>query len=442
MTLLSLLPLGKVLLAFFAMLAGIRLRIGLALSIIIGSILLALLFGMGLIEWGQAAIQGIFQEQTLFLASIVALILVFSDLLDHSGQAGRLLDALSGRIRKPRLSLAFFPALIGLLPMPGGAVFSAPMVRTMAEKLEKRRIMTNVSPVDQALINYWYRHIWELAWPLYPGVILAASLSGIGLVHLAFILSPSPIIGLIAGWYFVLRPATSALAEAEGNEQEHLLQPIAPPAPWSKILLEGAPLLVAILGAIALEVGISLLAPDMPFEWGVIAALLGAITTSALQNKVSPLTIAGFFTRRHLLTMMSVIVGIFVFKEVLQVSGAVHRLAETAGGDAALFGASVILPFFVGLVSGINMAFVGAAMPLVLALVQQLGLQGELHAWVTLTMFAGYAGVMASPLHLCFILTCQFFDIELSKAWRRLLPPCFCLVIGGLAYFMLLRAFS
>ncbi len=404
MTFAAIIPLAKVVLAFCAMLVGIRLRAGLFISLLAGSLLLGLLFGMGPGSWLAAAFDGMLQAKTLFLCAIVAVILVLSDLLDTCGQAARLLDALGGRIKSPRLALAFFPALIGLLPMPGGAVFSAPMVRTMAERFPGNKEAADKSAVshrDQALINYWYRHVWELAWPLYPGVILAASLSGIPLVQLALLLSPAPVAGLLAGWWFILKPSTRHTANSA-----KLTPPVAgADTSRSTILREGMPLVVAIAGAVLLEVGIATLAPQVPFEWGVLTALALSLATTALQNRIPAAGVLKLFGKKHLLTMLSVVLAIFVFKQVLQDSGAVEQIAATAGSSAALFAAAVFLPFFVGLISGLNIAFVGASFPLILGLLQQTGLQSELMAYVALSMFAGYAGVMASPLHLCFILT-------------------------------------
>lgn len=438
MTSAALLPLAKVLLAFCAMLVGIRLRAGLFLSLLAGSLLLALLFGLGLPDWSGAAFEGVLQAKTFFLCAIVAVILVLSDLLDSCGQAARLLDALGGRIKNPRLALAFFPALIGLLPMPGGAVFSAPMVRTMAERLPRDKEAAEkaaVSPRDQALINYWYRHVWELAWPLYPGVILAASLSGIPLVQLALLLSPAPVAGLLAGWWFILKPSTKTTLDSAG-----LTSPTKQAnASLATILHEGLPLIVAIVGAVLLEVAIATMAPNIPFEWGVLTALGLSLATTAAQNRIPLQKVLACFAKKHLLNMLSVVLAIFVFKQVLQESGAVEQIAATAGSSAALFAAAVFLPFFVGMVSGLNIAFVGASFPLILGLLQQTGLQSELLAYVALSMFAGYAGVMASPLHLCFILTCQFFKVGLHSAWRRLLPPCTLVVATGILYFLLLR---
>ena len=46
----------------------------------------------------------------------------------------RLLEHFQGLLRNAGLNLVVFPALIGLLPMPGGAIFSAPMVKNIGQR--------------------------------------------------------------------------------------------------------------------------------------------------------------------------------------------------------------------------------------------------------------------------------------------------------------------
>ena len=120
----TLAPFLKVLFAFVIMLAGMRLKVGLGLSILIGSLVMGFMFGLGFLQWAETGIMALTQEKFLFLTAIVGLILILSDAMERSGQSKRLMEALSGFLTSPRLRLIFFPALIGLLPMPGGAVFS------------------------------------------------------------------------------------------------------------------------------------------------------------------------------------------------------------------------------------------------------------------------------------------------------------------------------
>ncbi len=144
-------------------------------------------------------------------------------------------------------------------------------------------------------------------------------------------------------------------------------------------------------------------------------------------------------TSRHLYSMLFVIVGIFVFKETMEAAGVVRDLAGMAGGGVALFTSAVFLPFLVGAISGINVAFVGATFPLLLGILDGLGMQGQTLPYLVLAQFFGFTGVMISPIHICFILTCQYFQVELSRVWRRLVVPCTIVALAGTGYFLLIR---
>ena len=423
---LSTLPLLKILLVFAAMLTGIRLKLGLGLSILAGSLLLAVVFGMGPLPWLVTAGSALIQKQTFYLGAIVALILVLSSIMDASGQADRFMNSLKGFLRRPRLALVFFPALIGLLPMPGGAVFSAPMVARFADRL-------NLSGEDKVLLNYWFRHVWELAWPLYPGVILASSLAGVPIGTVVLYCLPAPVVCILLGWFFVLR--STGLKEASRTRMNDLEGEGDLPG----AMRHGLPLLISIVGAIGLEGLLATALPGIDFELGVTAALAAGALCAAIQGRLPPADLARIVFRRHVASMLFVIAAIFVFKEVLTGAGVVEGLANMAGGNLALVASAVLLPFLVGWVSGITIAFVGSALPLMLALLGPMGLESQLMAWLVLFMLSGFTGVMASPMHLCFILTCRYFETDLGRAWRRLLPPSALLLAFAAGYFLILR---
>ncbi|MFV0347603.1 MAG: DUF401 family protein, partial [Halodesulfovibrio sp.] len=312
----SFMPLFKLAAVFIIMLTAIRCRLGLMLSICLGSMTMALLFKLPASLWPVTVGEALAHPQTVFLAVIVALILLLSDVLDKTGQAGRLMDSLSGYLRHPRLRLVFFPVLIGLLPMPGGAVFSAPMLGSVSEKLR-------VPARDRVLLNYWFRHVWETWWPLYPGIILAASITGLSIGHIALYGLPGMAVMLALGWFFMLRPGVLELdAEASGevHERDHC-----------KVLRFGLPLLVAILGAVGMEVGISLFMPSVPFEYGVILALSASILVAVGQNPGSMSIVVRSVTNKHLWVMLGVVASIFIFKDTMQAAGVIRELSELAG---------------------------------------------------------------------------------------------------------------
>ena len=122
-----------------------------------------------------------------------------------------------------------------------------------------------------------------MAWPLYPGIILTVALADIPISALISKSWPGVAAMFGIGWFFFLRP---------GVLKRHMLQQEAVRTKGSHgtILVEGLPLIVAIVGAIGLESLLARLAPEISFEWGVIAALVGAIFCVVAQNRLG----AGF----------------------------------------------------------------------------------------------------------------------------------------------------
>ena len=417
------LPLIKLFAVFAAMLAGIRFRLGLWPSILGGGLLLGLIFGMAPRAWLSTAVVALTTEKTILLAVVVGLILVLSDILELSGQNRRLMDALSGYLTSPRLRLAFFPSLIGLLPMPGGAIFSAPMLGSVAERM-------GIRPEDKVLLNYWFRHMWELIFPLYPGIILASSLAGVPLITLIGYTLPGMVFFTFLGWWFLLRPSRlplAAEAAGEGGFRDA-----------RRAVRHSLPLIAAILGSLGLEALLSAVRPEWSYEWGIIAGLIAAIFLALAMNRLGARFLLGVLMQRKLLGMLLVIASIIVFKDVMAGAGVVEDLSRSAGGSMALFSAVMLLPFLVGMVSGITMAFVGATLPLLLGLLQQAGAMDSLAPYLVLNLFSGFLGVMVSPLHVCYVLTCQYFEVDLAAAWSRLLAPCALLLVFALAYFAVL----
>jgi uncharacterized protein len=420
----TLLPFIKVLSAFALMLTGIRNKIGLAPSIFLGGAFMGLVFGMDIKSLSIAATLALTQEKFLFLAAIVGLIMILSDGLERSGQSQRLMKAVSAYLASPRLRLIFFPALIGLLPMPGGAIFSAPMVKTVGDELELKN-------EDQAVINYWFRHVWEMAWPLYPGIILTVALAGIPISALISKTWPGVVAMYLFGYYFFLRKGVL-------GEIKTAIVPQAGKNKAAKILREGLPLIIAIVGAIGLETFLARFTPTVPFEWGVILALIVAVACIIWQNQLGLPFIKEVLGKRSLWAMLMVIVAIFIFKDIMQAAGIVEEMAGAAGGGVALFAGAVFLPFLVGMVAGINVAFVGATFPLLLGLLHNLGMEQQIIPYLVLASFSGFTGVIISPIHICFVLTCNFFGADVAISWRRLVPPCLCFGLCGVALFYIL----
>ncbi len=162
----------KIVLTFAVMLFAINRRWHLWFAILLGGVILGMLFDLPLSRMAAVGLESLAQPSAVSLFGVVFFIMLLSAIQEKTGQGRRLVAGLTPYMKSPRLRLAFFPALIGLMGVPGGAIFSCPMVKDVAHGYD-------ISNRKLVLVNYWFRHIWELAWPLYPGYLMACALTDI-----------------------------------------------------------------------------------------------------------------------------------------------------------------------------------------------------------------------------------------------------------------------
>ena len=140
-----------------------------------------------------------------------------------------------------------------------------------------------------------------------------------------------------------------------------------------------------------------------------------------------------------LLLMIYMVLSIMVFEQVLRDSQAAEAVsAELIRWKIPLFSIAIILPALVGLVCGITIAFVGTTFPILISLIISTGRGDSMLAYMMLAIVSGFVGVLFSPLHLCLMLSNQYFETSLAKVYRYLLPPCCGLLITACIYYLLL----
>jgi integral membrane protein (TIGR00529 family) len=419
----------RIFIVFVAVLASLRLRLPLWLSFFSGALLLGVLFGMAPMALAASIVDSMTRPKTISLSAVVCLILVLSISLEKSGQMKHLLGHFQGLISNSNVNLIMFPALIGLLPMPGGAVFSAPMVRVIGDRLSISKDRLN-------FINYWFRHIWEYWWPLYPGVLLTTALSGIDLWTFVLFLSPLTLAALGLG-YGVLRRWTGPVTPLDDGGRS---RPSV--GPFVRELL---PILIVVVGGLGAGQLLSMLfgaSVSVTKELGLIAALAAAIVWVWKSNRMpSPECRSTVFTPQ-LLRMFGMVSAIFIFNGVLEDSRAVKIVSqELVRWNIPLAPITVVLPFLVGGVVGLTIAFVGTTFPILISLVQAMGNAELLPAYMMLAMVSGFVGVLVSPLHLCLLLSSEYFQTRFGPVYRYMAIPCGGLLLSAIVYFAILRYF-
>jgi hypothetical protein len=126
----------------------------------------------------------------------------------------------------------------------------------------------------------------------------------------------------------------------------------------------------------------------------------------------------------HLLKMFYMVIAILIFKGMLEDSHAIEAISlEFTELSVPLILITVVLPFIVGGITGITIAFVGSAFPIIVPLVYSSGEGSFILAYVMLALISGFVGVLLSPLHLYLVLSNQYFGAAVGRVYSILSCP-------------------
>jgi len=413
----------KVGVSFLGILLLNRFGLTLGLSILLSSIVLSV--------WSGAGMAGLYFQLDNFvlpenyLLPVVILSLLFLvEVLGKTGRMERTMGALRGMFKSKKTLFAGLPALIGMLPMPGGALFSAPLVASVDENDE-------LPVAEKAAINYWFRHIWEYWWPMYPGVILAVRFSGLSFTKYMLLQFPLTIVSLLGGYFFILRKGTatdSAIKLALNSKREDVFSALGP------ILLL---VLTTIMGSSVLSgSGVSKTVSSL---LAMLVGIILAITISLRGKRRAFAQSAGIFRQRNLWLLLLLIISVQIFSAVLKcpLGNAGNNIVagmrdEFVSAGIPVFLIIIMVPFISGLVTGIAFGFVGASFPIVFAIIGPDPATGVVAAATVLAYSSGYMGMMLSPLHVCFAVTCEYFGTRMVSVYRYLAGPSLLIFLTGL----------
>ena len=384
------------LVSFGVIIGFIRLKINIGVSIFLGSLLLGVLFGLSPKKLLTSLYISSTEWSTVRLILIIVSIMALTGIFSQIGYLKLMEKATKDLFPNEKYSLAALPALIGLLPMPAGALVSAPMIETIADKL-------NVSPERKTIINYWFRHIWEHSWPMYQAIIIASAILDITVREFSTKMFSLTLVMILVGYLFFLRPIKSQEDENK-NTKEGL-----------KLFLKSTyPIMVIILISIVLGY-------DMVY--GAFIGFLSALIPHF--NKINHKELVKYALQPKIIFLL---LSVMYFNKLLEVTGAVEALPKTI----IELNLPVVLvigltPFLIGLMTGISFAYVGMAFPLLLPFFTGFDK-------IALAYLSGYMGMLFSPVHLCLVFSAEYYNADLGKVYKAMLIPGLVLFLLGVVY--------
>ena len=413
--------LAKVGIVFAGLLAATKFGLPLGWAMICSSIALTFWAGAGVGGLAEQ-LDLLLQTQSVLLLAVVLGILALVESLNQTGRMKLTIDALRAWLARDKLLYAAMPALMGILPMPGGALITAPIVGSIDST-------NSLSGEHKTAINYWFRHVWEYWWPLYPGVILGIAISGIppGVYYLAML--PLTAVSLGVGYSFILRRITGRRSTGHQALDIRAASALLWPVALLVVASIASSTILPLAGVPGAEANL----------WGLLSGLitaLGIMHGRDLSGLKGPLRA---LVSSRSVSLALVVAGILLFSAALRL--------PTAGGNGPdlvslmrdelqqvgipLILILALLPFISGLVTGIAMGFVGTSFPLVFELI---GADPPLNAALATAVISfafGYAGMLLSPVHICLVVTSEYFQSQLTHVYRYLVRPVAVLLIAA-----------
>ncbi|MBC7222482.1 DUF401 family protein [Candidatus Bipolaricaulota bacterium] len=380
--------------AWLAFFLSLLVLLGLArrsiwLSMFAGALVLGF-FLLPLAELPKTILSSLSDPGAIALIFAVGLIPLIGALLEEGGWLSYLLGLIPGG---RRMVFLLAPALFGLLPVPGGALLSAPIL----EKVGGGR------PEERAAANVWFRHILLFFYPMSSALIAGAKLAGLDLWTIIPYQLLWAAFAVLLGFPFLLRPFRGPKANVDHVSLKALF-PLA--------VLLSAPLLDFLLKRVAplpaLEVA-TLLALFFSF----FLALLGSRLFGELLNLIKKAAPWRFSL---------IVCGMFVYLGVFRASGLPEVFASL---NFPLFGLILGLGLLMGLATGRQQAAISVTIPIHLAA------RGSLDPFSFSVIYqAAYLGYLLSPLHPCLVVSAEYAKADLWKTWGKLFPPSLAFLFG------------
>lgn len=291
--------------------------------------------------------------------------------LRKSGSLHGMVVTLRNIFSSNKVTLAFMPAFLGLLPSLGGARFSAPIVQEASDGIA-------VDDEQKSAINLWFRHIFEFSNPLMPGVILACGIANVSIGDLIDQVGWVTILCFVLGWIFLIIPLKITDPEKATNTQHDRT------IDWKSLVLAFGPIVTSFLLIVAFNVqaalamGLVVVAFIPLYFWFKRPISVKSVFTESLDKKL-------FFN----------VVCILYFIQLLTVIGTLDEIVSVFN-NSSLPQAVIIacLSFIFGVMTGMGQGYIAIVVPIVALMAP-----GNI-VLVGIAMVYGMAGQMVTPTHL------------------------------------------
>lgn len=340
---------------------------------------------------------------TLTITSM--LIATLAELYRNTGEIKKLGNGVAKTIRNPKIAAIITPAVIGLLPIAGGALMSAPIIESLAPTI-------NLNTETAVYTNVWFRHTIFLTYPISNVMIAIAALTGASITEIAIQQIPTTIFMIIIGYITALH-GKKINRENSRAEEDNINR-------W-ETLKAATPLILSLTIAIPLK--------TLASDTGMIIGVAMGIAAITLTTKIKPKEVFEAAKSRRSLGITLASFSSMLLQQAFNITGATQAITQTINSTGIPIEAlQYIAPATLGLLTGSPLTGIVLSLPII----------GGIKKLDTKTISAiyisSYTAYIASPIHLCYVYTARYFNCKLSKAYKLLAPS----VIATIAFTIIL----
>jgi integral membrane protein (TIGR00529 family) len=380
-------------------------KVGLGVSLTAAAFLMSLL-SLGINGTATTLLETCTDQTTLTLVFASFFIILMSILYKETGLVNDLTMSLGAFIKNSKVTVSVLPAVIGLMPVAGGALMSAPMVDAEADKL-------GLDDSKKTFINIWFRHAIIPVYPVTQFIILTAALTQTSIDALIVRQILVVIVMIVAGYFIGLR-------KTQAPKTEDATAKTDPKTNLKLLLTSFLPIIITVVLTAALSIDIAI----ATFA-GVIAIVAITKTKTAMFQKtlknraVWEVTLAAF--------------GAMLLKNVTVASGASeilgNALANTNMPEIVLL---AVVPAVVAFLLGSTSGAIALSVPILAETVTFIPNNASL------LYISAYLGYMIAPTHLCLVFTAQYFKSSINSSLKYLIPATIVSMIAALITYLII----
>ncbi|WZL74383.1 DUF401 family protein [Clostridiaceae bacterium 35-E11] len=373
-------------------------KLNIGFSLTIGALVLALLNGKNIIYFMEVLLRTLSESATIILTVTILLITILGHLMEKYLLLDRMIEALEKMLKSAKNTILIAPAIIGTLLVTGGALMSCPVVENLGEKI-------HISKDKRAAINLIFRHALYFVYPLSPTMILAAELGNYNIWDFIKLQFPISLAMYVFGYFFYLRNAVEP--SIEKIEAKQYLRTIM------EFLLYASPILISLLGVVLFH---------LPFHFSLVLGILLSIIINIYDQKKDQKyklneNIFQTIYKGIKPSMMIAVIGIMIFKNVVndidEIYVQLNRLLDQGIPlELLILIAAAMISFPLSSVQpGVAILY-----PMILPLAANYDMKLLYAMFIYTNAFIFY---YISPLHLCQVLTLEFFEVKLKDLYKN-----------------------